>query len=486
MKKIIFSLLVCFLFVNPIARAEQSLVDITTIDEYIHREMEADAIPGLALAIVHQGEVFYTQGYGVDGPDNQPVTPDTSFLLGSMSKSFTALAVMQLVEEGLIDLDTPVNQYLPWFTVQGEAEAITVSHLLHHTSGIPENAPRARGHDQSLSAQVRALSSTALMSEPGHIFEYSSPNYLVLGAIVEAVSNQTFAEYVQTNIFDPLDMSHSYTSLSNAREQGVLSSGYQYWFGFPVISNLPEEPGRLPTASLISSVSDLSNYLILQSNGGQWENQSLISPEATQQMHTPDEPNSIYAMGWRNSEINDVSAIHHGGILPNFRGKMVILPDTSWGIAVLTNISSFWGEPSSHRIANSIAAMLVEQSPQPAKTSLATFHWIIRGAALLIVLSVVWNFIRIPAWRAKKQSQLATNPAAKGISSLIFNIAIPIGIIIGFPVVSGLSWETVTVQTPDVAYTIIAVCVLELVINLIKLGLLIPMRHQSLLQPTPS
>ena len=360
MIKALIALCICLL-IPVIAIAQNPPLDTTAIDAYIYQEMKTDRIPGLALAIVYQDQVVYTQGYGVSGIDKQAVTPDTSFLLGSMSKSFTALAIMQLVEEDMIDLNAPVRQYLPSFTIQGNVDDITIAHLLHHTSGIAEYAPRAKGSDQSLNAQIRALSTSTLTSQPGTVYEYSSPNYIVLGGVIEAVSQQSFPDYIQIHIFEPLQMDHSYTSFSVAQEQGGMSSGYQYLFGQPVIADFPEEPGRLPAASLISSASDLARYMTMQLNGGRYNNETLLSPDSIQQMHMPDAPRSIYGMGWRISEIHGALAVHHGGILPNFRGKMVMLPDTGWGVVVLTNVSSTLAtDPSSHRMADAIAGMLVK------------------------------------------------------------------------------------------------------------------------------
>jgi len=476
MKCILVIAMLCLLTPNLLATAQTPPFDSTAIDRYIEREMEADRIPGLALAIVHQRQVVYVQGYGSSG--DQPITPDTSFLLGSMSKSFTALAIMQLVEQNLIDLNAPVSEYLPWFSIQGNTDRITVLQLLHHTSSIPENAPRAQSDDQSLQAQIRALSNVTPENEPGTRFEYSSPNYLILGGIVEAVSGQTFGEYVQTNIFNPLDMRHSFTSLTAARSQGQMSSGHQYWFGFPVISNLPEEPGRLPTAALISSVSDLSRYLIMQSEGGQWNDTRLLSPEGVRQMHTADRPTSIYGMGWRASEIYGVPAVHHGGILPDFRGKMVMLPAQGWGVVVLTNTSSFWGEASSHRIADSVAGMLIGQSPQVADRPLSQLYLFIGAGALVIMLSQIWQLIRIPVWRAK-QERLTSKDHSKSLVALLSNVAFTIGILVGLPLIVRMDWSTLIMQMPDIAYWTFAVCGLALIAGIIKLGLLFSLMRRT-------
>jgi len=109
------------------AKTTQNTLDTAAIDAYIENHIAENKIPGLALAIVHNDEIVYTQGYGVANPDGTPVTPDTPFLLGSSSKSFTALAVMQLVEAGEIELDAPVQTYLPWFTMKGPEDTALIT-----------------------------------------------------------------------------------------------------------------------------------------------------------------------------------------------------------------------------------------------------------------------------------------------------------------------------------------------------------------------
>jgi CubicO group peptidase (beta-lactamase class C family) len=151
------------------ARSGVQEVDEDSVDAYIRTGMHTAQIPGLALGVVHGDHVAYLKGYGIAGPDGRPVTSQTPFVLGSTSKSFTALAVMQLVEAGRIDLDAPVTRYLPWFRTHNAAESaqITVRHLLHHTSGLQtyEGREGLWDNDQSrvaLENGIRELSAARL------------------------------------------------------------------------------------------------------------------------------------------------------------------------------------------------------------------------------------------------------------------------------------------------------------------------------------
>ena len=155
-------------------------------------------------------------GFGEAGASGQAVTPETPFIIGSLSKSVTALAIMQLVEAGEVELDAPVQQYLPWFRVADEQASaeITVRHLLNHTSGTLDQDGRSfQGDgdtsDTALETTVRELSTAELAEPVGTKFQYSTVNYSVLGLIVQTVSGESYESYVQENVFDPLEMRQS-------------------------------------------------------------------------------------------------------------------------------------------------------------------------------------------------------------------------------------------------------------------------------------
>jgi CubicO group peptidase (beta-lactamase class C family) len=452
--------------------------DFSAIDRYVEEEMEADRVPGLALAIVRGDEVVHLRGFGTTGPDGRPVTPQTSFVLGSMSKSFTALAIMQLAEKGKVELDAPVQRYVPWFRVASpEASArITVRHLLNQTSGLPENASRAGGAHSTLEAHVRALRDVELTHPPGATYEYSSPNYQVLGLIVQEVSGQPFGEYVRHNIFDPLKMDDSFTSQIEAQEGGTMANGHRYWFGRPVAADLPYEEGRLPSASLISSSEDMARYLIAQLNEGRYEQSAVVSPDGMAELHRPAAESGegySYAMGWRVGPIDGVPAIHHGGTLPHFRGKMVLLPEEGWGVVVLTNASSFVGSPTSHRVADEVAGMLVGQGSDETSLGVGRLYLLITLGMLLITFNQVKGIFTLWRWRAQLAGQAAEGHALLRRVALpvALEIAWPLLFLIGLPRFLGIPWSALVLFWPDVGYWAILVALVGLGVGLLKAAL---------------
>ncbi len=457
-----------YLAAASVAATPQSGAEVryNFIDAYVAAELRADRVPGGALVITRGGRIVHSRGFGDDG-NGRSVTPATGFLLGSMSKSFTALAVMQLVDQNRIQLDNPAREYLPWFRVgKGSAgDAITVRQLLGHTSGIPTLAPQAPGQDASLRKHVEALQDALLSAPPGVQHEYSSPNYLVLGAIVEAVTGRSFAEYIQKEILGPAGMLQSFTSQQEAMQAG-MARGHRYWFGIPLATVLPPEPGRLPTAAMVSSANDLGRFLIMQQGGGHLEGRQLLSPEALAEMHkgSTRAQGFDYAMGWRVSKLDGVPAIHHGGMLPHFRGKMVMLPQEKWGVAVLTNASSALPvDATSHRIADQVALSLVGRPlPQP-QGRLARAYLIATGLIALITIAEMRKLWKLRGWRER-----AARAPRKAWAGVAMDLLVPAALLVGIPAAQGLSLSALMRSAPDITWWLIILATVEVSIALWK------------------
>ena len=218
----------------PAANGADTAPEFAAIERFVQDEMAAQRIPGLALGIVKDDRIVYIRGFGKADDSGRAVTPQTPFIIGSLAKSFTALAIMQLVEAGKVDLDAPVQRYLPWFRVADEdaSAEITVRDLLNHTSGLSTKTGRSyQGNgdtsDAALESAVRKLSGAELTAPVGETYQYSTINYSVLGLIVQTVAGRSYESYVQTEIFDPLQMRGSFTSETAAEPHGLVT-GYHY------------------------------------------------------------------------------------------------------------------------------------------------------------------------------------------------------------------------------------------------------------------
>lgn len=370
------------------------------IDAYIKAQMQRLHIPGASLAIIEGDKIVHLRGFGRARPGGEAPTPQTPFFIGSITKSITALAVMQLVEAGKIGLDAPVQSCLPWFRVadpQISAE-MTIRHLLNQTSGMPfllSEIALADFDDRpdAIERQVRALSTLKINRPAGSEVEYSNFNYNVLGLIVERVSGESYADYVQNHIFGPLEMRHSYTSKPDARKDG-LAVGYRQWFSLPLpVPNWPVPHGSLPSGQLISCAEDMAHYLIAHLNGGRYGDGQILSGAGIEEMHRGVKElkmgklsGGYYGMGWFDTNMGGTEIISHGGNVPDFSAYMALLPEHKKGVILLFNADPCGLPFITDEVGTGAAALLARQQPPPIQ--LDFIQWIMRLLLLIPILQI--------------------------------------------------------------------------------------------------
>jgi putative ATP-binding cassette transporter len=334
------------------------------LDDFIRQKMADEDIPGLAVVVVQGDEIIYLKGFGVTSLSHpQPVTPQTIFDLASISKSFTALGVLRLRDQGLIDLDAPVQQYLPDFQLQDpEAAEITVRQLLNQTSGLPGNfsAPLIFQHgEDELKEIVAAACRLRFNRSPGESFEYADINYCLLGALIERVSGMSFEDYMAKNVFQPLGMDNTtlYPEEAAALDR---AHGHQPMYGRVITRDMEIYRSALPAGWVMSSAEDMGTWLIAHLNAGRTADGQVIPEADIVECHTAAsefiENGQLtgYGMGWLVSCGDGVSLIWHGGDTPTFTTDMILLPEYDMGVAVLVNSQA-------STIGHSIAPVVVNQ-----------------------------------------------------------------------------------------------------------------------------
>ncbi len=398
----------------PVAAAPHAgAPDLARIDAYISAQMQTNHIPGVALGLVHNDQVMHVQGFGTADSTGRAVTTHTPFILASVSKSFTALAVMQLVEAGKVELDAPVQRYLPWFRVADPVASarITLRHLLYHTSGIPSSGYACATNQVTMTLEqyVRSLATLTLDRPVGSRPDYCSTNYDVLGLIVQTVSGQPYATYMRQHIFAPLQMHDSFASEPEAKRDGLAQS-YRWFFGVPT----PIEDYNLsnvPAGYLISSAEDMTHYLIAQMNGGRFGSTSILSSAGIATMHAPavlrEGGSGSYGMGWVNGPLAGVPAIWHDGNNVVASTRLLIEPQTHWGAILLVNANSLipidGANTALTSLADGVTRLLAGQTPQ-ASTSLTTFYLILDGILAVILALAVFPLLRLRSWSRKFDS----------------------------------------------------------------------------------
>lgn len=340
---------------------------LAAIDRVATESFTATGLPGMALAVTRGQNVVLVKGYGSAG-DGRPVTAQTQFRLASLSKSVTALAVMQLAAAATVDLDAPIRGYLPNFTVAdaSAADRITVRQLLTMTSGLSDagfDADDAR--TTRLADRLAALHAASPVAEPGREFHYFEPNYQVLAALVTKVAGVPFEDYLDQQVFTPLGMDSTVSTVTAQEAAAVapqLAQGHILVFGRPVARN--ELNGFMAgSAGVVSTAADMARWLIVHSSDGRLGDRRVLSAQGIQTLHTP--PAGIatdYAMGWTTAQPGGgPRRLVHTGVLSTFSAEQMLLPDSGYGIAVLFDGNYALADTAG--VADRIAALLTGATP---------------------------------------------------------------------------------------------------------------------------
>jgi CubicO group peptidase (beta-lactamase class C family) len=371
------------------------------IDAYIEAQMHRLHIPGGSLAIVEADRIVHLRGFGKARPGGETPTPQTPFFIGSLTKSITALAVMQLVEAGKVELDAPIQRYLPWFRVADPqvSAQMTIRHLLNQTSGLPmlPSELALADYDDSPDAterQVRGLATLKITWPVGSKVEYSNTNYNILGLIIETASCEPYAEYIQNHIFNPLKMCHSYTSKADAQKNG-LAVGHRHWFSLPLPApDMPIPLGSLPSGQLISCSEDMAYYLIAHLNEGRYGDMQILSGAGIDEMHRGVKEYTMlgvsggkYGMGWFEIDLGQTKIFSHGGNIPDFSAVMTLLPEQKKAMVLLLNADPYGLPPIMEEVGMGVTSLLAGLQPAPIK--LDFIQWIMRLLPVIPLLQIM-------------------------------------------------------------------------------------------------
>ncbi|MGB7443222.1 MAG: serine hydrolase domain-containing protein [Coleofasciculaceae cyanobacterium] len=317
----------------------------TFIDTFFNEKMQTEHIPGAVFALVKDGKVFFSKGYGYADREKQiPISPDkTVFRVGSVSKLFTATAVMQLVEQGKLNLNDDVNNYLAQFHLkENYPKPVTVANLLTHTGGIEENfigiAARSLAEITPLGEYLaKHLPPRAL--PPGEIIRYTNHGFALAGYLVEAVSQLPFASYIDQNILQPLGMTHSSFQLL-PEISSDLAVGYRYKHGN--YRSLPTVyTNDTPSGALNATALDMVHFAIAHLQNGRYGNVRILQEATAQQMHQQHFTNHTklpgLAYGFAERFQNGQRAIEHDGHIAGYRSRLFLLPEKNLGFFAAYN-----------------------------------------------------------------------------------------------------------------------------------------------------
>lgn len=318
----------------------------TELQPIVEQAMKARHIPGFAIAIVQNQKVVYAAGFGVKNLQNKndKITPRTLFHMASVTKPFVATAVMQLVENGKVDLEAPIVKYLSYFRMNDERySTIKVCQMLSHISGMPDvhdyEWDKPQYDDGALERYVRNLTNKSLLSAPGTNFKYSNIAYEVLGDLIAKVSGMSFEDYVKRNILDPIGMKSS-TLLVKQADPSLLATPHVIGASYqPMVSKVfPYNRMHAPSSTLYSNVIDMTNWAMANLNRGIFDGKRILKDSTYDVMWKPaGEPWKHIGISWFLGKHREYGTISHSGGDTGFVSNLVMIPERSIAVVMMSN-----------------------------------------------------------------------------------------------------------------------------------------------------
>ncbi|ONI80681.1 penicillin-binding protein [Saccharothrix sp. ALI-22-I] len=432
----------------PTAHAQPSK---TTIDDYMAKAMHGTDLPGLSVVVTHRDRVVHAAGYGQDSA-GAPITADTPMRIASVSKSFTAMAVMTLVEDGRIALDDPVADQLPGFTMADSRHTgVTVRHLLNQTSGFSDTTIDITALEQSssLAEYTSALGSASLAADPGTHYEYCNVNYDVAARLVEVASGRPFGEYLKDRVFGPLGMSRSTVSSQEIAPADGYNSVFGAWLSRHELPAFLDSSGA---GGVITTAADMGKWLISQTGNGA----RLVSPEGLRTMHRSSTVDD-YAMGWMPEQGPDgVQLLVHPGNLFTYTAVQAVVPSTGYGYAVLANSASL--SDDTYSILTGLVELSQGGQPEDVGGGRQLFELVLGLIALVAVGLGV-----LGVWRSRGWARRRAGTAPWRVALRLVPLLLPSAVFVAYPDLIELLMNGRTVTWSQLTYFAIPLTITLLV-----------------------
>lgn len=447
--------------------------DKEKVEKFIEKQMDKGKIPGMSIVIVEGDQTVYQKGFGYsDIESKSPVTSNTLFEIGSNSKAFTALGILNLQDSGLLHIDDKVTKYIPWLkvTYQGEEASITIRDLLHHTSGIPfktiDKIP-VSNNNNAIEETVKTLINIELDSKPGDIFQYATINYDVLGLVIEKVTGASYEKYIEENVLKPMHLNNTYLFRETINNED-MAQGYKIGFLKPRLYDAPVYRGNKPAGYIISNAEDMAKWLKIQMGfyGNADINENIIKESQNPNRRIPPlEDGSSYAGGWFIHQIGG-GEISHGGNNPNYSSSILFRPEEQVGIAVLSNINSEYVSVITKGVNEILQGREYNQDTKDLNQSVDTISILIICISSLIIITTLY-FMFITVIQIVNKERRFSKRGNKDIVKVIFSFLFMLGLsyciyLIPYILYGALSWGFVFVWLPSgikIALYLVYICI---------------------------
>jgi CubicO group peptidase (beta-lactamase class C family) len=354
MRTIVFILPLFLVVSEALSQNKDIEKKLKGFDQFVERVMKDWKVQGIAVAIVYKDKVILSKGYGYRNVDQKlPVTDETLFAIGSCTKAFTAAGVCLLEEDGKLDLDKPVREYMPNFKLQDDyvSENMTPRDLLCHRSGLPRHDAIWYGSQ----ATRRELFERLRYLEPSKPFraayQYQNLMFMTAGILIEDISNNTWEKFTRDRILEPLQMSATNFSVADLQKANDFSIGYTEQNNTVVSIPYMNIDAIGPAGSINSNVKDMSKWVRVLINGGKYNGKKVFSENTVRQLQTPTMVNTTqplqydenfyitYALGWTVTSYRGHVRVDHGGNIDGFSASTCFMPRDSIGVVILTNMN---------------------------------------------------------------------------------------------------------------------------------------------------
>lgn len=451
---IVLILIFCFSFLyitnRNIVYAKSNNIDYDSVSKLLEKDIKENHIPGMAVIVVNSDEVIFSKTYGTCE------NIDTPFIIGSMSKSFTALSIMKLVEENKIDINKPISTYIDtslYFKNKEDGDKIIIKQLLNQNSGI---------------GTYQKLGNLKITKNYGK-YEYSNANYNLLGKIIESASNESYSDYVTKNILEPLGMNHTSATLEESKKKGLIK-GYQNYFGIPIAEdpNYPTDDNswiQVPAGFISSSASDMGKYLQMYLNKGL----NIITEDSINKMFYDNIPQDdmdrdYYGMGWVYTKYYSKPVLTHSGLVENYTSKMFIIPEDNIGVVVLANMNDYL--VTNNLLEDIVKPILGEEKPNVPNHLYLKNHLLLDAIYLVITTIAIYPIVTIRKWKNKNKTKKLY------IIDIIRHLILPLLLIL-LPAVIAVPFWVIWNFVKDLALVLIINSLLMISVGLYKISYLL-------------
>lgn len=318
--------------------------DFGELEQVVRAELLEKNVPGAAVAIMSGDRIIFAKGFGVSNVEtNAPVTPDTLFQIGSITKTFTAVAVLTLAEEGKLKLDAPVGDYAKGLSPK--LAGVTLHQLLSHTAGIKDEPDEYGGQDESmLASYLRSWKDDYVLFDAGEVFSYSNSGFALAGFVAQEAAGKPYADLMTERVFQPLGMART-TFRPTVAMTYPIAVGHQAKPGEKpsVVRPLPHDARLYPAGTAYSSVNEMARFATAFLNGGKLDGRQTLSPSLIAKMQTPNArqlsapDDTSYGYGLFMNHHRGVRQLWHDGSMTGYTASMLMVPERRFAVIVLCN-----------------------------------------------------------------------------------------------------------------------------------------------------